>query len=212
MEDKGNISGIELGAMAAAEEGQVSDILEMIKTEGVPEDVKANVMKTLPQAVRVATKKGLLSEAIDAIGAEDVPEAAQMEVVGAISKEKVGSWLGGLVGRREDIPEAVQMKIIDVLAEGGWVSEVLDIIGAGNISDAASDKARFALAKAVIVAGEYQVKNLATEEKIEALVILSRIVESQNPLQKDGVLSRGTVKKPVPTAKDVKPTKLTNKS
>ncbi len=193
------------------EGGRVSHLLKLIRTEDVPEDIKTDIIEALPQAVRIATEKGWLSEAIEVIGAEGVPEAAQMEVVGAISKEKVGSWLGGLVGRREDIPEAVQMKIVDVLAEGGWVSEVLDIVGAGNISDAVSDKARTALAKAVIVAGEYQVKDLSTEEKIEALIILARTVESQNPLQKDGVLSRGTVKKPTPAAKDVKSTKLTNK-
>lgn len=211
VDDKRYASGIELAVMGAAEKGQVSDILEMIGTEGVSEGLVLEIKDALIKAVEVATKKGLLTEAIGVIGAEGIPEAAQMEVVGAISKEKVGSWLGGLVGRREDIPEAVQMKIVDVLAEGGWVSEVLDIVGAGNISDAVSDKAKNALAKAVIVAGEYQVNDLSTEEKIEALIILARTVESQNPLQKDGVLSRGTVKKPVPTAKDVKPTKLTNK-
>jgi hypothetical protein len=202
-DDKRYASGIELAAMGAAEKGQVSDIIEMIGTEGVSEGLVLEIKNALIKAVEVATKKGLLSEAIDVIGAEGIPEAVQMEAVGAISKEKAGSWLGGLVGRREDIPEAVQMKIVDVLAEGGWVSEVLDIVGAGNISDSVSDKAKNALAKAVIVAGEYQVKDLSTEEKIEALIILARTVESQNPLQKDGLILpevtlAAPTKKPLP--------------
>ena len=184
MGDKKDVSKIEIDAMADIEEGQVSDILKMVRKERIPEDVKAKVMEALPQAVRVATKKGWLTEAIEVIGAEDVPEA-------------------------------VQMKIVDILAEGGWVSEVLDIIGAGNTSDAVHDKARLALPKALDAGGEDKIEELTAEEKIKAFGVLTRLLlPLENPLQKDGVLSGGTVKKPALVGKEQKtPNKgLTNKS
>jgi len=215
VDDKRDISGIEIGAMSAAEEGLVSDILEMTRTEGVPEDITARVMKALPQAVRVATKKGWLTEAIEVIGAEDVPETVQIEAIGIIAENGVSSWIGGLIGKR-DIPEAVQAKIVDVLAEEGGVPEILDIIGTGNVSDAVHDKARMALSKAITVAGEDRVKQLTPDEKVEALGIMARMLEARNPLQKDGVLSKGTVKKPPSAGKDASSTRKgtvsTNKS
>lgn len=200
----------------AVDEGDVSELIEMhrageLSDSRIPADISGVVEGLLPMAVKNAVQKGILTEAIAVIGAEGIPEAVQMKAIDAIAKNKVGAWVGGLIGNRE-IPEAVQMKIIDVLAEGGWASEILDIVGAGNTSDDVIDRARFALAKAIIVAGEHQVKDLTTEEKIEALGILSRMVESRNPLQKDGVSSKGTVKKPASAAKDAKATKLTNKS
>ena len=114
-----------------------------------------------------------------------------------------------------NVPDIVVLAIVDALAVEGRVSELLDIVRSGNVSDGIKEHARESLPGAIEVAGELKIRALKEDKKDEVIGILTRsLLKKNNPLQGDGVMSKGTVEKPASAGKDVKGKagKLPNKS
>jgi hypothetical protein len=208
-----NAIEIEAAADAAAEQGYVSEVLDIVRKNDVPPNVRDRLDDILLRAVENAAKNGRLSDALDVLGADCVSAEAQIWSAEILVQNGRTDWLSKVLGIQE-VPADVGEEIVGFLANEGFLSSMIKIakgdFGLKNekeVPERVKQKAKELLAECVEKSGELGLRKLSHEELVSLSGLLSRNLLARNPLQGNGVLSQGTVKKPSSVRQESGPAK-----
>jgi len=185
----------------ASEEGSVTEILQMIRSGSLSEDKLKTALDLLPKTAGIAARKCMVLDALEALGCADVPDEVQIKAVEAVASERQRIfWLRDVFASKE-IPDPVGTRIVELFADNGLVEELLYIITKEkrlSLENAPSEnvveRSRECLVDAVANAGEWRLLRLSKDQLLKIALINAK--NKKNPLEKNGVRSEGSVRKP----------------